>query len=120
MNYSEIKNILISISDPVEKLEMVMDFGKRLSDVPQGSECTEISGCMSFVKICRIGNKFYGIADSLMVRGIVFIIISMVDGKSPEEIKKINTSKEFMELNINLGAGRMNGINSILGFLDNL
>ena len=30
MQYAEMKNLLSMVSDPVEKLEMVMDFGKRI------------------------------------------------------------------------------------------
>lgn len=120
MKYLDIKNILLSISDPVEKLEMVMDFGKNLNPIPPTAKCVEISGCVSMVKICRQDNNFYGFADASLVRGIVAIIISMVDEKTPDEIKKINMRQEFTQLNINLGAGRMNGLNSILGFLENL
>ena len=120
MNYSEIKNILSLISDPIEKLEMVMEFGKQIKDIPQSAQCTEISGCASFVKICRENNRFYGYADSVMVRGIVAIITAMVDGKSADDIKQINIRDEFAGLGLNLGAGRMNGVNSILGFLENL
>lgn len=120
MNYIEIKNILENINDPVEKLEMVMDFGKNLKPSPENVQCKEITGCMSLVKICRDGNNFYGFADSSLVRGVVAIILSMVDGKTPEQIRKLNIRKEFESLNISLGAGRMNGVNSILGFLENL
>lgn len=120
MEYLEIKNILTQITDPVEKLEYVMYLGKQLKKVPNDSVCTEISGCASFVQICRNGNNFYGVADSAMVSGIVAIIISMVDGKTPGEIKKIDMKSEFSELDINLGPSRINGVNSILGFLENL
>ena len=120
MNYTEIKSLLLSMADPVEKLEMVMDLGKQIPAVPDTAPCTEISGCASRVQICRQGNNFYGWADSALVRGIVAIIISAIDGKTPVEIKKIDLRAEFASLDINLGAGRMNGVNSILGFLENL
>ena len=120
MDYKEIKNILLSISDPVEKLEMVMDLGKTLADIPDCANCTEISGCASLVKICHSGAQFYGWADSALVRGIVAIIITMVDNKTPNEIKEMDLRQEFASLNINLGAGRMNGVNSVISFLQNL
>jgi len=120
MTYEEIKNALSLVENPVEKLEMVMDFGKNLSDIPLDSECTEITGCASFVKICRRGNNFYGFADSAMVRGIVAIILSMVDGKSTEEIKRIDLMGQFNSLKLNFGASRLNGIQSMIRFFDNL
>ena len=120
MKFNEIKNALSLVEDPVEKLEMVMDFGKSLENVPDDADCSEILGCTSFVEICRHGNKFYGVADSAMVRGIVAIMLSLVDGKSVEEIKKIDFIGEFNSLNLNFGAARLNGIQSMISFFQNL
>ena len=90
MTYTDMKNMLDVVSDPVQKLELVMDFGRTLSDVPDGAVCTEIVGCSSFVELCRVGNKFYGRADSALVRGMVAMFVAMVDGKTPQEIKKLS------------------------------
>lgn len=120
MTFDEIKNILSAIDDPALKLEMVMDFGARLSAVPDGAICSEITGCASRVEICRVANNFYAIADSAIVRGIVAILISMVDGKTPDEIRAMDLHAMFSSLNLNLGAGRLNGINSMILFFQNL
>ena len=120
MTYQEIKYALSLIENPVDKLEMVMDFGKTLVPVPGGADCKEIMGCASFVKICRYKGRFYGVADSGMVRGIVAIILSMVDGKTVDEIKQFDFAKEFDSLNLNFGASRLNGIQSMISFFQNL
>ena len=120
MTFDEMKNILSVITDPVEKLEVVMDLGKDLPPAPKDAVCSEISGCASRVEICHKGNRFYGNADSALVSGIVAIMIAMVDGKTPGQIKKIDLQKEFLSLNLNLGAGRLNGVNSMIRFLNNL
>jgi len=120
MKYFQMKDILLSISDPVEKLEMVMEFGKTLEQMPVNADCKEMSGCMSLVKMCKVGDRFYGTADSSMVRGIVAIILAMVQDKTIHEIKSMDLHGEFAQLDINLGASRMNGVNSILGFFENL
>ncbi len=120
MTYLDMKNMLNISDDPVQKLELVMDFGRTLSDVPMGAKCTEIVGCASFVELCRDGNRFYGRADSALVRGIVAIIVAMVDGKTPTEIKNMDIGAEFASLNLNLGAGRLGGVNSMIRFLQNL
>jgi cysteine desulfuration protein SufE len=120
MTYTEIKNALTLIQDPADKLEFVMDIGKTLEPVPDGAMCTEISGCVSFVKICEKNGRFYGFADSMMVRGIVGIILAMVDNKSREEIKKIDLSAEFNSLDLHFGASRLNGIQSMISFFHNL
>ena len=120
MTYDEIKNILSDIYDPAIKLEMVMDLGAHIAPVPDNAICNEITGCASHVEICRAGNRFYGTADSAIVRGIVAIMISMVDGKTPDEIRQMDLIGMFMALDINLGAGRLNGVNSMVRFLKNL
>ena len=120
MKFDEMKKILSLVSNPVEKLEMVMDFGKNLPDVPKDAVCNEILGCASFVKICRKDDRFYGVADSAMVRGIVAIILAMVDGKDIQEIKKMDLIGEFNALDLNFGASRLNGIQSIVSFFKNL
>lgn len=120
MTYNEIKNILLAISDPVEKLEMVMDLGRNLVLVPDGAVCSEIIGCASRVEICCKDNRFYGKADSALVRGIVAILIAMLDGKPKQEIKNMDIAAEFANLNINLGAGRLNGLESMIRFFHNL
>ena len=78
MTFDEIKKMLLMMDDPVMRLEAVMDIGKTLRAVPSDAVCSEIKGCTSFVQICRKGNRFFGTADSAIVRGIVAIILSMV------------------------------------------
>lgn len=116
MTFDRMREILTSIDDPVMRLEMVMDFGANLSPVPDTAVCSEIRGCASHVEICRDGNRFYGVADSALVRGVVAIFIAMVDGHTPDQIRDIDILGRFRALNIPLGAGRVNGVNSIVRF----
>lgn len=120
MTYDDMKSILVSLDDPVAKLESVIDFGAQMPDVPCTAVCTEISGCASFAEICRDGNRFYGRADSALVRGIVAIMTAMVDGKTPDEIREMDLDSEFASLGLALGTGRLGGVNSMIRFLRNL
>ena len=120
MKYADVKKALSLVENDADKLEMVMDFGKNLDAVPDDAKCTEILGCTSFVKICQKDDRFYGFADSVMVRGIVAIILSMVDGKSTDEIKKMDLLGEFNSLNLHFGAARLNGVQSMISFFHNL
>lgn len=120
MNYDQMKKALNLMDNPIAKLEMVMDFGKNIKPVPDNADCREIYGCASFVEICRSDAGLFGRADSVLVQGIVAILLAMVDGKSADEIRKMGINKEFDSLDLNLGAGRMNGVNSMIRFLQNL
>lgn len=120
MKFEQIKNLIDMVDDPVEKLEIVLDLGKNLPVPPADSECNEIVGCTSVVHICRRGNEFYGTADSKLVAGILTIILSMVDGHSIDEIRNMPIAQMFADLKINIGASRLNGVNSMIRFLKNL
>ena len=120
MTYEQIKQSLLLIQNPIDKLDMVMDLGKNLLKVPDSAVCTEILGCTSFVQLCQFGNKFYGTADSAMVRGIIAIILAMIEGKSIKEIKHMDIMAEFQTLDLNFGAARLNGIQSMINFFSNL
>ena len=120
MKYDDMKKILESLDNPADKLEMLMDFGRGLESVPAGAECHEIMGCTSHVEICVFDNKLYGVADSMIVRGIVAVLLAMVQGKTSQEIKNMDLEKEFAVLNLNLGSARLSGVNSMIRFLKNL
>lgn len=120
MTYDEIKDMLAITDDPVTRLDMVMDLGTRLAPAPASAVCHEIPGCATRAVICRDGNRFWGDADAALVRGIIAILIAMVDGHSPDEIRQMDLAGLFSDLNLNLGAGRLNGLNSMIRFLQNL
>ena len=44
----------------------------------------------------------------------------MVDGHTPDEIKQMDLAGMFSALGLPLGAGRLNGVNSMIRFLQNL
>ena len=120
MTFEEIKNTLNLAADPAQRLELLMDLGRTLVTPPADAVCTTIAGCASRVEICRKDNRFYGTADSALVAGIVAVIVSIVDGRTPEEIRQIDIRGLFSGLNLSLGAGRMNGVDSMIRFLENL
>ena len=120
MTYDDMKNMLLMVADDAVRLEILMDFGRDLEPVPDGAECSEIVGCASFVQICRKENQFFGVADSALVRGIVAIMLALVNGKTAAQIKQMDVVGEFASLKLNLGAGRLNGVNSMIRFLQNL
>ncbi|MDR3208530.1 MAG: SufE family protein [Rickettsiales bacterium] len=113
MNYGEMKSLLLGTSDPVLRLELLMDIGRGLPPLPDGVSGAEIKGCASRVEIWRGGDgKFYGSADSLLVRGMVAVLLAM---------KEENVDfGEFSKLGLNLGAARLNGAGAMIAYLRNL
>lgn len=113
MKYSEIKNLFKQIDDPVLRLELVMDLGNKLTPIPNSAECKDVLSCASSVQICQKDGVFYGTSDSALVRGIIAICISMAN----DGVK--NLKEEFDGLDINLGAGRLTGLDGIIKAINN-
>lgn len=111
MNYAQIKSLLKTIDDPVIRLEVVMDLGMQSTPGPRSCAHTRISGCASNVEICKHNGRFYGMADSALVAGIVAIILAMAN----DGIRDLRG--EFASLNLNLGAGRLSGVDSIIKYI---
>ncbi len=121
MTYQQIKQSLMMMQNPADRLEMLMDIGAHMPIVPDDAVCHEIAGCASWAQICITSdNRFYGRADAAIVRGIIAVLIAMVDGKSSQEIRQMDIDGEFESLNLNLGVGRLSGLNSMIRFLKNL
>ncbi|MDR1826170.1 MAG: SufE family protein [Rickettsiales bacterium] len=113
MGFEEIKSLLTGIDDPAIKLEVLMDIGKTLPPIPAGETGIEIKGCASRVEIFRDKfGKFYGAADSALVRGIVAVLLSIAEERSD--------FSEFGKLNLNLGAARLTGTASMIEYLKTL
>ena len=113
MTYDEIKSLLKSIDNPAMKLEMLMDIGKDLAPIPPGHVGVEIKGCASRVEIWRAPDgKFYGAADSAIVKGIVRVLLAMKEADAP--------FGEFRNLGLALGSARLTGAASMIEYLEKL
>ena len=113
MTYSEIKSLLLSIDDPVLKLETLMDLGRELRPIPDGRAGDEIKGCASRVEVWRSpdGGIFCN-ADSALVRGIAAVLIAMKNAGAD--------FSEFQSLGLNLGAARITGSRAMIDYLNNM
>jgi len=113
MQYDEIKSLLLSIDDPVLKLETLMDIGKTLSPIPEEKTGIEVKGCASRVEIYRSEDgQFYGTADSALVRGIVAILLAMKAAYAD--------FSELPALGLNLGAARLTGASAMIEYLKSI
>lgn len=106
MKYTEIKSLLGTITDPVARLEFVMDLGRDVPPIPEKALGREIQGCASRAEIYRDENgNLYGNADAAISRGIMAILFAMAKNK----LSITEMRDEFDSLHLNLGTGRMNG-----------
>lgn len=92
----KIKDDLELFSDDLEKYEYIIDLGKQLEKLEPLHEKDEnlVQGCTSKVwLICDKNNDklfFKANSNALIVKGLVYILISVFSNLKPKEILEVN------------------------------
>ncbi len=102
----------------------LVDLGRRLPamDPADKTEETRIEGCQSgvWIKMTTAGSpptlSFVGDSDSAIVKGLVSIVISLVNGRSPQTILDLDIPAFFAQLNLenHLSPTRKTGLNEMV------
>ncbi|HJE03241.1 MAG TPA: SufE family protein [Aliarcobacter thereius] len=92
----DIKEDLDFFEEELAKYEYIIDLGKKLPDFEDSYKISEnlVHGCTSQVwLICeQKENKlfFYGTSDAIIVKGLVYIILSIFSNSTIDELKQID------------------------------
>jgi cysteine desulfuration protein SufE len=108
------------VSDPKRRYEQLLWFAKKLETFPEAEKTPEnkVAGCVSQVYI--IGQVedgricFQGDSDAQITKGLVALLISALNGLTPEEV--VNLSPDFIkdtQLDVSLTPSRANGFYNI-------
>lgn len=109
-----------SRSNPKQRYEQLLWYGKKLQPLPESEKIPEnkVPGCVSLVYItARLeeGKVIYQAeGDAQLVKGLVAMLIEGLNGLSPEEI--IQVQPDFIEetgLKVSLTPSRANGFYNI-------
>mgnify|MGYP001334083991 CR=1 FL=1 len=102
----------------------LVELGRGLPpmDPADKTEETRIEGCQSgvWIKTTTAGSPpvltFVGDSDSAIVKGLVAIVISLVNGRSPKEILALDIPEFFAKLNLenHLSPTRKTGLNEMV------
>lgn len=128
MNIEELKQTFGMLEDSDEKYAFVIDLGKQLLPYPENKKDDEhkIYGCSSNVwfNINEDKGKYYFDfeSDALIVKGLLFIIKSLFDGKNAREIKEIDAMTFFEEIGLKsiLSNQRQVGLSSIIKRIESI
>ncbi|WP_008313447.1 SufE family protein [Leptolyngbya sp. PCC 6406] len=108
------------VSDPKRRYEQLLWFAKKLAPFPEAEKTPEnkVAGCVSQVYIiAHLENgqiHFQGDSDAQITKGLVALLITAVNGLTPEEV--INLSPDFIQetqLDVSLTPSRANGFYNI-------
>lgn len=107
-----------------EKYEKLIELGKNMPLMEENykTEANLMSGCQSNVWITsRLENRkviYQADSDTLIIRGIIAILLKVVNYQSPEDIS--STDLWFLDdigLSSNLSPSRANGLASIVNYI---
>lgn len=122
MNIDQIIDDFGVIDDWDERYRYIIDLGRKMPPLPeaQRTDTSKVRGCASQVwLIAKRDNtngsttlNFVGDSDAMIVRGLIAILLSLYNGKSPEEILKIDAKDVLgsLGLDTHLSQQRSNGL----------
>jgi len=111
-----LKDELNDFDDWKERYAFIIDLGDELEDFPEALrvEANKVQGCVSqvwvFPKFENSKLKFLADSDSLFVKGLVAVMLSIFNGLAPQEI--LDSDSNFLldsGLVQNLSPNRANG-----------
>lgn len=110
-----------AFDDWLERYELIIDYGKGLTPMPEADKNDRnlIDGCQSkvwFTAELQDGKLVYtGDSDAILVKGIVAMLISVLSNQTPEEILKADLYFiDRIGLREHLSPTRSNGIAAML------
>lgn len=105
----------------LDKYEYLIDLGKNLAPYPDSSKTDDrlIKGCQSRVWLdyqMKDGKLWFTAdSDAIITKGIIFLLVSIYSGRTPEEIASSDFSFiEKIGLKENLSPTRANGLASMI------
>lgn len=130
MKIEKIQSLIIEEFAPLkewfEKYEKLIEFGKNmpLMEEHYKTEANRMSGCQSSVWITsKLENNkvvYQADSDTLIIRGIIAILLKVVNYQSPEDIYSMDLSfLDDIGLSSNLSPSRANGLASIVNHIKN-
>ncbi|MFI5144345.1 MAG: SufE family protein [Ignavibacteria bacterium] len=117
----EIVNDFSFFDDWTDKYQYIIELGQKLIDFPkeQMTDDYKIKGCMSSLWVAselKDGRIYFNAeSDSSIVKGLVYLLIRVLSGQTPEDI--INAKLEFIDkigLRKHLAQTRANGLASMI------
>lgn len=128
--FEEIAGNLSYLDDEMDRLEYISELGKMLPPLPaeDAVDGNKVHGCQSQVwiatKIIDTPSRklvFSGTSDATTVRGLIAIAISLVSGRSPEDILNLDAERILFDLGLKsyLTSRRSSGLSSVIHRMKN-
>jgi len=124
----DIVDIFELLGDWDQRYQYLTELGEKLPAMPEEfrSEVNKVRGCMSQVWVCAYRDeddtdlvRFYGDCDTSIIKGVLALLIRLVDGKTVGEIERLDVDELFTRLNLDehLSPNRHIGVYAIVALM---
>ncbi len=109
MNLDEIVDIFDILGDWDQRYQYLVELGEKLPPMPEEFriEDNKVKGCMSQVWVHAYRDReqperihFHGDCDTSIIKGVLALLIQLVDGKTAEEIQQLDVDEFFSRLKL--------------------
>ena len=118
MDIDELAETFELLGDWEERYAYLIDLGRKLPPLAEAErrEETKVRGCMS--QVWLVGGlqpdgrmHFNGDSDSSLVKGLIALLLLMVNGRTPAEVRALDIAAQFRRLGLesNITVNRRNG-----------
>jgi len=109
----------------LDRYQYLIDLGRKLPALPDAwkTDVTKVRGCMSQVWVHPYPDKddprlyhYHGDCDTAVIKGVLALLIQLIDGKTIAQIQQLDVDELFERLNLNehLSPNRHVGIYAIV------
>lgn len=129
MTVDELRENFDLFDDWEEKYAYLIDLGKTLEDMPAElkNDTTRVEGCLSQVwYVLKPGTEdglhFLADSDSAIVRGLIAILLTLYNGRKPQDISGGEAHELFDSLGFgnHISSNRRNGFAAMVGRIEAL
>jgi cysteine desulfuration protein SufE len=124
MTFDEIRDELSQFDDWEDRYRALIDLGRALEPMPEAlrSDATKVRGCSSQVWLHARTQAdgrlhFLGDSDAHIVRGLVAVLLSLIQDREPDVIARLDARARLAELGLagHLSPTRTNGFAAMVG-----
>jgi cysteine desulfuration protein SufE len=121
----EIVSVFELLGDWEQRYQYLIELGEKLPPMPDEYkvDTNKVKGCMSQVWVCAYPDQddpsklhYYGDSDTSVIKGVLALLIQLLDAKTAEEVQQLDMDDLFKRLDLHehLSPNRHVGIYAIV------
>ena len=121
----EIADVFELLGDWEQRYQYLIELGEKLPAMPDEYKCEDnrVKGCMSQVWVHAYVDEqqherlhYHGDSDTSVIKGVLALLIQMVDARTADDIQQLDVDRLFERLNLHehLSPNRHVGIYAIV------